>query len=236
MNVVAYTKWRTFLWAGGVLLIAYSVVAGLLAEVPRLPILAQSIRMLYVHVPMWFGMVMLFTASFYYALRQLATGAKQADDYSMAFAEVGFCFGLIGIFTGMVWAKYTWGAAWSGDPKQNAAALSLLLYLAYFVLRASLKDERQRQRMSAVYNVLGYAMMIPLIFVLPRLTDSLHPGSGGNPGFNTYDLDNGMRLVFYPAVLGWILFGFGLAWLRAGVQALERQLQDKSNPFPKDKP
>ena len=49
--------------------------------------------------------------------------------------------------------------------------------------------------------------MVPLIFVLPRMGDSLHPGSGGNPGFNTYDLNTQMRWVFYPA-------GPWVDWLR----------------------
>ena len=49
-------------------------------------------------------------------------------------------------------------------------------------------------------------MLIPLIFILPRLTDSLHPGSGGNPGFNVYDLNEQLRIVFYPAVIGFICF------------------------------
>jgi heme exporter protein C len=39
----------------------------------------------------------------------------------------------------------------------------------------------------------------------------LHPGNGGNPGFNSYDLDSRLRMVFYPAVLGWIFIGFWLA-------------------------
>jgi heme exporter protein C len=52
---------------------------------------------------------------------------------------------------------------------------------------------------------------VVLVFILPRLTDSLHPGNGGNPGFNSYDLDSRLRLVFYPAVLGWIIIGFWIA-------------------------
>ena len=54
-------------------------------------------------------------------------------------------------------------------------------------------------------------MLIPLIFILPRLTDSLHPGNGGNPGFNVYDLNSQLRLVFYPAVIGFICLGLWIA-------------------------
>ena len=45
-------------------------------------------------------------------------------------------------------------------------------------------------------NIFAFAMIIPLIFILPRMTDSLHPGNGGNPGFNVYDMNDQLRIVF----------------------------------------
>ena len=212
------------------LLIVYGWGAGLLFDVPRLPILNESIRMLYVHVPMWFAMILLYTLSFAFAIAHLRKGAIAADRFSYACAEVGTWYGILGLLTGMLWAKYTWGSAWSGDPKQNAAAITVLFYVAYFVLRKNIVDDQRRMRMSALYNVLGYALMWPLIFVLPRMTDSLHPGSGGNPGFNTYDLDQGMRLVFYPAVLGWMMWGIWLARFRAKLLGL-RHLTNKATIY-----
>src|SRR5690606_13188800 len=106
---------------------------------------------------------------------------------------------------------------WSNDPKQLATALSMLTYFAYIILRAGMPDPEKRARISAVYNIFAFALMIPLLFILPRLTDSLHPGNGGNPGFNSYDLDSRMRLVFYPAVLGWILLGIWMSDLKARI-------------------
>ena len=63
-------------------------------------------------------------------------------------------------------------------------------------------------------------------FIIPRLTSSMHPGSGGNPGFNMYDLDSNMRLVFYPAVVGWILIGTWVALIRIKIRSLEDQILD----------
>ncbi len=142
----------------------------------------------------------------------------------MACAHVGMVFGLLGIGTGMIWANYTWGSPWHGDPKQNGAAIALLVYMAYFVLRGSIDNEEQKARLSAVYNIFAFAAMIPLIFIIPRLTSSMHPGSGGNPGFNMYDLSGNMRVVFYPAVLGWILLGFWIASLRVRINAIKHRL------------
>jgi heme exporter protein C len=206
------------------LLLIYVHIAGLLMDVPRLPILNETIRALYFHVPMWFGMVLLYLLSVYHAVRYLRNPAQDTDVKSMSYAHVGTAFGVLGMITGMLWANYTWGSPWHGDPKQNGAAIALLVYLAYFVLRGSLDNEEQRARLSAVYNIFAFAAMVPLIFIIPRLTDSMHPGSGGNPGFNAYDLDSRMRLVFYPAVVAWFLIGLWVTSLRIRIKQIEERL------------
>lgn len=197
-----------------VVLLIYVIIGGLLFDVPRLNILNESIRNLHFHVPMWFGMIILFVISMFYAIRYLRTPNPVDDLKSANFARVGIIFGILGLATGMIWAKFTWGEWWSGDPKQNASAIAMLIYLAYFILRSSLEDPDQKARISSVYNVFAFAAMIPLLFILPRMTDSLHPGNGGNPGFNSYDLDSRLRTVFYPAVLGWTLLGVWITSLK----------------------
>ncbi len=208
----------------GIALLVYVHIGGMLFEVPRLNILNESIRALYFHVPMWFGMIFLFLISVYYAVLYLRNPSAELDRKSVAFANVGLIFGALGMVTGMLWANYTWGSPWHGDPKQNGAAIALLVYLAYFVLRGSLENEEQRARLSSVYNIFAFAAMIPLVFIIPRLTSSMHPGNGGNPGFNAYDLDSRMRLIFYPAVMGWILIGVWIASLRYRIRTVEEKL------------
>jgi heme exporter protein C len=57
----------------------------------------------------------------------------------------------------------------------------------------------------------------------------MHPGSGGNPGFNMYDLDNRMRLIFYPAVIAWILIGVWIVSIRVKVRTLEEKIIELEN-------
>ncbi len=212
-----------------VVLLIYTILGGLLFEVPRLNIVNETIRGLYFHVPMWFAMVVLFLASMIYAIRHLRNPNFRDDAYSVEFANVGLVFGILGIITGMIWANYTWGSPWHGDPKQNGAAIALLVYLAYFILRSSVSSEEQRARLSAVYNIFAFVTMIPLIFIIPRMTSSMHPGNGGNPGFNMYDLDSKMRLVFYPAVTGWILLGVWITSLRIRMKLLEERINESED-------
>lgn len=210
-----------------IVLLAYTIVAGLLLDVPRLPILNETIRALYFHVTMWFGMIIMLVVAVIYSIKFLRTNDLRNDDIAIEFTNAAILFGVLGIVTGMLWAKFTWGDYWSGDPKQNASAIGLLMYFAYLVLRNSLTDVNQRGRIGAVYNIFAFAAFIPLIFVLPRLTDSLHPGNGGNPGFNAYDMDSNLRLVFYPAVIGWTLLGTWLSVIRVRLKRAERKIEDK---------
>lgn len=207
-----------------VILLLYVIIGGLLFDVPRLVILNETIRALYFHVPMWFGMIIMLAISVIFSILYLKKSDPVYDIHAIEFANVGVGFGILGILTGMVWAQFTWGDWWSGDPKQNASAIGLLIYFAYFILRGSLDNMEQRARISAVYNIFAFSALIPLLFILPRLTDSLHPGSGGNPGFNAYDLDSRLRLVFYPAVIGWGLLGVWISTLRVRLRKLEHQL------------
>jgi heme exporter protein C len=98
----------------------------------------------------------------------------------------------------------------------------MLIYLAYGLVRSSMPDEQQRARISNVYNIFAFVIFMILIWILPRMTDSLHPGNGGNPGFSKYDLDSNMRMVFYPAILAWTLLGFWIANLRIRVKKISQ--------------
>ncbi|MFN9582332.1 MAG: cytochrome c biogenesis protein CcsA [Bacteroidota bacterium] len=207
----------------GVLLVFYAIIGGMLMPVPKLDILEQSIRNLYYHVPMWFVMILLMLASAINAVKYLRTSDMRFDIRSEQQARMGIVFGIMGLVTGMVWAKNTWGAYWTNDPKLNSAAIGMLMYLAYTVLRGSMEDDEKRARVSAVYNLFSFPVFVVLIFILPRLTDSLHPGNGGNPGFNSYDLDSRLRMVFYPAVIGWTLIGFWIAQLYSRIEQLNKQ-------------
>ncbi len=210
-----------------VLLITYTIVWGMQNTVPRLDILNETIRNVYYHVPIWFAMLFMLTVSFVNSLRLLSSSNQQYDLLASNAALTGIFFSIPGMLTGAFWAKFTWGTWWTfQDPKLNGVAVSLLIYFAYFILRSSIDDELKKARIAAVYNIFAYVMMMIFIMILPRLTDSLHPGNGGNPAFGKYDLDNQMRTVFYPAVIGWVLFSWWIYRLINRVSDLQKKLHD----------
>lgn len=199
-----------------VLLLLYTFTAGLLIKVPIIGNLHQTIRNLFFHVPMWFGQMILLLVSLIFSIRYLRSGNLEDDIKAREFARTGVVYGLLGLLTGAIWANFTWGKPWSNDPKQIAVAIALLIYLAYFVLRNSMPDMDKRARISSVYNIFAYFIYVPLIMILPRLVQSLHPGGKGvegNPALGGQDLDPTMRLVFWPGVIGWTLLGVWMTTL-----------------------
>jgi heme exporter protein C len=207
-----------------VVLLVYAIVGGLLLPVPAIRQLQETIRNLYYHVSMWFAMMILFTTSVVYSIKHLRTLDYKYDIYAREFAAIGLLLGLLGYSTGAIWASYTWAdpnnpayASFGSivrEPKLIGAAMAILIYFAYFVLRSSITDIDKRARVSAVYNVFAYAMLFPSIWIVPRLLPSLHPGQEGNPALNFNDIDSRMRMVFYPAVIGWTLLGVWISTLK----------------------
>jgi len=216
------------------LLLVYTIVAGLLGPIPTLPLLQETIRNLYFHVCMWFAMMILFTVSVVYSVKYLRNLNLVHDVYARNFAVVAMVMGLLGYATGAIWASYTWAdpnkplinsfSTIARDPKLIGAAIALLVYFAYLILRDAVSDIDKRARISAVYNIFAYAILFPAIWILPRILPSLHPGNDGNPALDVKnDISSSMRIVFYPAVIGWTLLGVWIATLKIRMQLLSHK-------------
>jgi heme exporter protein C len=227
-----HKKWWKIL---SFILLVYTIVAGFLFDVPHLFILNETIRNLYFHVCMWLGMMTVFFMSVVYSIRYLRGNNHRYDIYAKSYAAVGILFGILGYITGAVWASYTWLtdqgqslATILKEPKLIGAAIALLIYGAYFVLRGSFTDIDKRARISAVYNIFAFAMLFPSIWIIPRLVGSLHPGApggeGGNPALNFKDIDSRLRMVFYPAIIGWTLLGVWIATLKIRLDLLKDKI------------
>lgn len=213
LTMIRQSWWKIL----SVILMVYAFTAGFLIKVPHVGNLYESIRNLFFHVPMWFGMMVLLIVSVIYALLYLKNPSAKNDIYSAEYAKSGILFGVLGMITGAIWANYTWGEPWSNDPKQLLAAIALLIYAAYFILRNSIPDLDKRAKIAAVYNVFACAMLIPTLWIIPRMVESLHPGGqgvDGNPGMNGKDLDPTMRMVFWPAVIGWTMLAVWITTLK----------------------
>jgi heme exporter protein C len=216
---VAVWKYLIIIW------ITVVVAAGFLIEIPRIAILEESARNLFFHVPMWFTMFVTFLAGMIYSMKYLSTENLNDDLKAESVTQVGIIFGICGLLTGMVWARFTWGTWWTfAEPKMNLSAIALLIYVAYFILRSSFDDEKLRARLSAVYNIFAAATIPFLLYIIPRQLPSLHPGADGNPAFSDMTAPE-LRIVFYPAVIGFFALAYWISNLRYRYALLNKKLE-----------
>ncbi|HNX45031.1 MAG TPA: cytochrome c biogenesis protein CcsA [Bacteroidales bacterium] len=224
MNCDLKKNWWKLL---GVLLVLYSVIAGFLVPAPELPVVHESVRNLFFHVVMWFTMMVLFAISLAYSVRFLLRFDIRLDQVASQAVNTGLFFGIVGIITGMEWAAFTWGTPWTNDPQLNGAAVTIMAYLAYGVLRRSVDEESKRARISAVYNIFAFVLLVVFIGILPRMAaGSLHPATGGSPS-TVVTMKAAMRWVFYPALTGWILVALWILQLRIRYTRLKDLLYEE---------
>jgi len=202
-------KFNNYWKIATIILMLYVIMGGFLFETPKLIVIHETIRNIYFHVGMWFSMIFILFMGFIFSLRYLRGFNLRYDRMANATVKTGLVFGMLGIVTGMIWAEFTWGRFWVNDPKLNGAAVGILVYLAYVVLRASVEDPEKKARLAAVYKIFAFIIMFLFIMILPRISGaSIHPGVDGNPALATGDLSPMMRKVFYPAIAAWIMFSW----------------------------
>lgn len=180
------------------------IVGGFLIPIPDIPILEQSARNLFLHVPMWFTMAVCFGAGLVYSIKYLNNPDPITDHKAETATQVGLMFGICGLLTGAVWARFTWGTWWTfAEPRMNLSALGMMIYVAYFVLRTAFDNPEKRAKIAAVFNVFAATTIPFLLYIIPRQLPSLHPGAEGNPAFSEITAPE-LRYIFYPAVVGFI--------------------------------
>lgn len=196
---------------------------------PYRNILHETIRNIFFHVALWFSMFILLLIGLYHAILYLMTKNYDHDIRSASYTKVAVLYGILGLITGSVWAKFTWNTFWTEDVKLNMTAVTILIYLAYLVLRSTFSDTDRRAKMSSAYNIFAFIAMIPLLFVIPRMTDSLHPGNGGNPALGGEDLDHTLRMFFYPSIIALTIIGIWMSQLAIRYERIKEKIFERQN-------
>lgn len=197
------------------------ILVGFTIRIPSIDILQESARNLFLHVPMWPTMFVSFLTSFVYSFRYLNKPDLLLDRKAETATQVGILFGILGLLTGSMWARFTWGAWWTfAEPKMNLAALGLMIFVAYFILRQAFDDPEKRAKVSAVYQIFATTTIPFLFYVIPRRMNSLHPGAEGNPAFSEVTAVE-LRIIFYPAVIAFLGIAYWIMNILNRYKALE---------------
>jgi len=159
-----------------VIIVASFLYAGAAAGFP-----GETSRILFFHVPQAWIATLAFLISMIASAVYLAKRRVKADYLAQSAAELGFLFCVLATITGSVFAKATWGAFWNWDPRQTSIVILLMIYGAYFAIRSAVSDPDRRRVFAGVYSILAFVTVPFLVFVVPRITTSLHPENTMNP-------------------------------------------------------
>jgi heme exporter protein C len=153
------------------LLIAAQVVGFLVSPPDR--DMGHLQKIMYVHVPAAWNMMIAFLIVAVSSLLYLWKGQEKHDLLAASAAEVGAVLTGLLLILGSIWAKPTWGVWWTWDPRLTSTAVLEIIYVGYLALRSFVEDTERRAQWSAVVGILG-ALNVPIVYMSVRWWRTLH--------------------------------------------------------------
>lgn len=179
-------------------------------------------KIFYFHVPSAYSMYLGATACFVGSVWYLVRPSDVADALGRAGAEAAVVFGAIMLTTGPLWAAKAWGYYWTWDPRLTTALLSVLIYVAYLVLRSFTGDGPGERRFAAALGVIG-AANLPIIHFSVQKWSGQHPTVITAKGGGLHHPD--MKLALGLSFLAFTLFVVLLVWARVRIELAKARLE-----------
>jgi heme exporter protein C len=198
-----------------------------LVKAPTELVMGNVQRVFYFHIgTAWTALIgFLFTAVL--SVIYLVTKDLKWDRFQVAAIEVSLVFFLITIVLGSIWARPAWNTWWTWDPRLTTAAITELIYIAYFMLRQGIDDPDRRARFGAVYALIG-GVSAPITFFAIRLFRTIHPVviAGGNPeAQGGFDMAPSMLTAMFVALIAFTVIFIDLYWNRIRLGNLEDKVE-----------
>jgi len=183
------------------------IVAAFLWPRPAKGFIGESSRIVFFHVPCAWTATLAFLVAAIASIVHLARRDAASDESAAAAVRLGFLFSILATVTGSIFADVMWGSYWNWDPRETSIVLLLFLYAAYLFLRGAITDPERRGVFCAAYALFSGFVMPFLIFVVPRVTASLHPQTIINRQ-GTILMDVPTKTVFFTALAGFTALFF----------------------------
>ena len=198
-----------------------------LVKAPTELVMGQVQRIFYFHIGTAWTALLGFLFSSVLSMIYLVTKNLKWDRYQVAAIEVSLVFFLITIMLGSIWARPAWNTWWTWDPRLTTAAITELVYIAYFMLRQGIDDPDRRARFGAVYALLG-GISAPITFFAIRLYRTIHPVviAGGNPeARGGFDMTPDMLTAMFVALIAFTVIFIDLYWNRIRLGLLQDKVE-----------
>lgn len=188
----------------GVVAVAVGSIYGIFYA-PADRLMGESVRIMYIHVPtVWLAMGG-WTSIAIASIIQIVWRHPLAAVAARAVAVPGALFTALGLITGSIWARPTWGTWWVWDGRVTSVLVLFFLYIAYIALANASGEKGGVSRVTAIFGIVG-AINIPIINRSVVWWNSLHqPASITVSGSS---IDNAFLWPLFVNVIGFsLLFG-----------------------------
>ena len=165
-------------------------------------VMGAAQKIFYFHVPAAYAMYLSAAVCFVGSALYLYRPSDRSDALGRAGAEVAVLFGLMVLTSGPIWARPIWGVYWTWEPRLLTSLLSVMIYVAYVVLRSFAGDGDAERKFAAALGVLG-AANLPIIHYSVQKWGGNHPRviSNGGGGLRHPDMKIALGLGFFTFTL-----------------------------------
>ncbi|MEZ4766930.1 MAG: cytochrome c biogenesis protein CcsA [Caldilineales bacterium] len=186
-------------------------------------------RIFYFHVSAgWVGYVafgVTAAASVLYLIKR----QRRFDNIAVSSAEIGVVFTAANLVSGSIWARPTWNTWWTwDDPRLTLAAIVLMVYIAYLMLRNAIDDPERKARLASIYGIVGF-ISVPLSFVSVRIWRTIHPaviGTASETSQGGFDMSGNMVIVLLFSIFTFSLLYFVLLHYRLCLEDQRVELEE----------
>lgn len=184
----------------------------------------DSVRIMYVHVPVSIVAFLAFAVTAFGSAMYLGKRSQFWDLVAGASAEIGVVFTSLTLLTGMLWGRPTWGVYWVWDARLTTTALLLVLFLGYLAVRRIPSEPEVRAKRAAIAGLIAF-VDVPIVHYSTVWWRTLHQG----PTITRLDpqIDG---LMLFSLMLGMVVMVLVYLWLlvhRFRLAYLVEQIDDQ---------
>jgi len=205
------------LWKISLLIWMAMVIIAVFLLPPPQAQLGDVSRVFFFHVPMAWVAVLAFLLSLIYSLLYLRKKDLDYDAKARTASRLGLLFTILATISGSIFAKTSWGSFWNWDPRETSIFILLLIYGAYFALRSAVEMPDRKASLSAVYAILAFFTVPFLVFVIPRVYQSLHPNDSVINTRLQIQMSSSILIAFLASLVGF-------TWLFVWIFRLETKI------------
>jgi heme exporter protein C len=183
-------------------------------------------RIFFFHVPVAWVTVLAFLVAMVNSILYLSRKEPVYDLQAAISSQLGFLFAILATISGAIFARNAWGSFWNWDPRETSVFILLLIYGAYLALRSAIESEDRKANLSAVYSILAFITVPFLVFVVPRVFQSLHPTDTIVNSQVKFQMPPLILFIFLGSLLGFSLLFFWMYNLEVKLTVLHKRLKE----------